>query len=461
LPTLQQARSEGSNESRRPRTLVTAAIATYGTNIAAMVFSLANLVIVARTLGPTGRGQVAFLIAICSVAGMLASLGITDANANLGGRLPKALPRLATNSVLLSLVLGIGAALIVGGLSFLFPAITGHADPVLLVLVLAYLPLGLLGMYLKFLLQSQYRFTITNIAWIASPAATAIIDGVLALCGALTVQTAIICWVSTGVGATLLQVAYTHRHYGFGPVDTGLMRESVSFGLKTHFGRVMSMGNYRADQWILGAMAGARPLGLYSVAVTWSEWLFYVPGVITLVQRPDLVRATRDQAVEQASTVLRRGLVLALGAGGVLFFAAPVLCTTVFGPAFAGSVSELRVLALGAAGIVLLSQLSNAVIAQRKPLLASGADGAALVVTVVLNILLIPHLGGLGAAIATTAAYTFGGVVMTVIFLRVLHGRARDLVPRLNDVAWLWRKMRGELPLLRRLLRPQAAIRGG
>ena len=159
--------------------------------------------------------------------------------------------------------------------------------------------------------------------------------------------------------------------------------------------------------------------------------------------------------------MLRRGLVLALGAGCVLFFAAPVLCTTVFGPAFAGSVSELRVLALGAAGIVLLSQLSNAVIAQRKPLLASGADGAALVVTVVLNILLIPHLGGLGAAIATTAAYTFGGVVMTVIFLRVLHGRARDLVPRLNDVAWLWRKMRGELPLLRRLLRPQAAIRGG
>ena len=55
----------------------------------------------------------------------------------------------------------------------------------------------------------------------------------------------------------------------------------------------MGVGNYRADQWIVGSIAGARELGLYSVAVAWAELLFYLPGVISLLQRPDLVRATR------------------------------------------------------------------------------------------------------------------------------------------------------------------------
>jgi O-antigen/teichoic acid export membrane protein len=198
-------------------------------------------------------------------------------------------------------------------------------------------------------------------------------------------------------------------------------------------------------------MAGPHALGLYSVAVTLSEALFYVPGVITLVQRPDLVRASREHAAELASRVLRRALVLAVVAGTALAVAAPFLCVTLFGEQFSGSVDELRVLALGAVGIVTLDLLSNAIIAQRRPLLASGADGAALVLTVVLNLLLIPRLAGLGAAIATTAAYTFGGAVMVVIFLRVLDADWRKLVPRPADVIWYWTKASAQLPTRRRV----------
>jgi O-antigen/teichoic acid export membrane protein len=110
----------------------------------------------------------------------------------------------------------------------------------------------------------------------------------------------------------------------------------------------------------------------------------------------------------------------------------------------------LRVLSFAAIGIVAIELLSNALIAQRMPLLASGADGSALVMTIVLNVLLIPPLGGMGAAIATTVAYTLGGMVITIIFLRALRGRAADLVPGVADFAWFWRKARAELAVLRR-----------
>jgi O-antigen/teichoic acid export membrane protein len=446
-----ERRPRGGEASGSSGIRVRRAAATYATNVGATTASLLNVLLVARVLGPTGRGEIAFLIAIGGIATMFASVGVQDANANLGGQHPEAIPRLATNSVLLALLLGGVAALVVWMLAILVPSVARGADRGLLILALATIPIGLLGWYLKFLLQADYRFGITNIAWFLSPAATALVDGVLALFGVLTVQAAMVCWVFTGVAANLVLVAYVARRYGFGRPDRALMGAALSFGLKTHFGRIMSLGSYRADQWFLGAMAGPHALGLYSVAVTLSEALFYVPGVITLVQRPDLVRASREHAAELASRVLRRALVLAVVAGTALAVAAPFLCVTLFGEQFSGSVDELRVLALGAVGIVTLDLLSNAIIAQRRPLLASGADGAALVLTVVLNLLLIPRLAGLGAAIATTAAYTFGGAVMVVIFLRVLDADWRKLVPRPADVIWYWTKASAQLPTRRRV----------
>jgi O-antigen/teichoic acid export membrane protein len=130
---------------------------------------------------------------------------------------------------------------------------------------------------------------------------------------------------------------------------------------------------------------------------------------------------------------------------------APVLCVTVFGEAFSGSVDDLRVLVLGAFGVVALKLLGNALTAQRRPGLASLGAAAALVVTVALDLALIPAYGGVGAAVASTLAYTAGGIVAAVLFVRVLGVRTRELVPRL-----------GEVPgLLRDVWRPLAQSSGG
>jgi len=43
----------------------------------------------------------------------------------------------------------------------------------------------------------------------------------------------------------------------------------------------------------------------------------------------------------------------------------------------------------------------------------------------------------MGAAIASSAAYTAAGATMAVIFARLLGPRYRDLVPRGSDVRWV------------------------
>jgi O-antigen/teichoic acid export membrane protein len=125
----------------------------------------------------------------------------------------------------------------------------------------------------------------------------------------------------------------------------------------------------------------------------------------------------------------------------VLVIAAPFLCVTIFGDGFHSSINDLRVLAPGAFGIVALKVLANALVAQRRPLLSTAAVGVAFVLTVALDLLLIPGHGGLGAAIASTVAYTAGGVAAIVLFVRALGMSVGAIVPRLGDLREL--KARG------------------
>jgi O-antigen/teichoic acid export membrane protein len=425
----------------RPATLMRAAAATYAANATVALLSLVNVLVVARALGPTGRGEIAFLIAVAMLSSHLVSLSLQEANANLAASHPELRPGLATNALIFALLLGAVATGTVGGLAEVFPALGGEVDRLLLWFALACVPMALLKQYLTLLVQADYAFSVTNVAWVVGPLTTAVCNGVLAAAGELSVESAFAAWAFGQACGLVLLCVYVARHAGFGRPDAGLARRSVAFGVKAHVGRFMEVGNYRADQWLLGSIAGSRELGLYSIAVAWAEALYYLPGVLVLVQRPDLVRAGAAEAVRRAFQVCRVGLVVSGAAALALVGAAPLLCAGVFGSRFTGATGDLRVLAFGAFGIVVFELLTNALTAQRKPMLASAATGVAFVLTATLDVVLIPRYGGLGAAVATTVAYTGGGIAAVLIFDRAMHARISDLAPRRDDLAWLVRKL--------------------
>ena len=150
----------------RPASLMRTAAATYAANAAAAVLSLVNVLAVARALGPSGRGQVAFLIAVTMLSSHLVSLSLQEANANLGASDPELRPGLATNAVLFALGLGAVAAGAIGGAAHMFPALGGDVDRLLLWFALTCVPIALLRQYLTLLVQADYAFVVTNAAWV-------------------------------------------------------------------------------------------------------------------------------------------------------------------------------------------------------------------------------------------------------------------------------------------------------
>ena len=434
--------SEGSGDSAstssRP-SFFSAAALTYGTNIIVAFLSLLNVLIVSRILGPVGRGDVVFLTAIAWLVSHLSTFGVQEANANLAGAQPRLRPALATNSILFAAFFGIVAAVMLTLLIAVFPAVGGESELGLRTLTFVSLPFLILAVYLRFLVQADYGFHVTNAAWLITPVANVSVNGLLAVLGLLSVATALTTWIAGQVLGTALLVWYVSRRLaGFGRPDLVLARRMAWFGVKAHAGRVMLLGNYRLDQWILGAVSGSRELGLYSVAVAWAEALWQLPTALAAVQRPNVVRAKAREAARQAAMAFRAATAFTIVLALMFIAAAPILCVTFFGESFRGSIEDLRVLVLGAFGVVPKKQLGSVLTGQGKPTLASLAIGISFVVTIILDIALIPPFGGLGAAIASSVAYTVGGIAVAVIFTKTLGGGFGALVPRLCDFRLAW-----------------------
>jgi O-antigen/teichoic acid export membrane protein len=319
------------------------------------------------------------------------------------------------------------------------PVVGGEADASVRWLALASVPVLILATYLERLLDAQYRFTWENLASLLTPVAILAINAVLAALDRLTVSSAVAAWVVGVALGTVLRLWYVGRGLaGFGAPDAALASRSIRFGIKAHGARVLGWGNYRVDQLFVGTMAGSAELGLYSYAVTWAETLFYLPQTLVSVQRPDLVRAAREAAARQAAAVYRVAVLLSLPLAIGLVVLAPFLCNTLAGDDFSGSIDDLRVLVFGIFGVLALQLLGNALTAQRRPLLETAATAVAFACTIGLDLLLIPSYGGLGAAVASTLAYTAGGAAAAFLFAHALGGRVRDLVPRGSDeLGWL------------------------
>jgi O-antigen/teichoic acid export membrane protein len=440
------ANRSNDDPAAQPGSFSRSVLQTYATNVAAAVISLANVLIIARALGAEGRGHVAFLTAIAWFTSSLSTLGLQEANANFAAAEPRSRRSLATNSLLLSLLLGAFTTGALAALIAAFPGAAGESDSTLRWMTFAFLPVLILQPCLRFLVQADYGFGVTNAAYLLPSAINAAVNGLLAALGVLTVGAAVGVWLAGQTIATAILAWYVARRLaGFGRPDVGLARRTLAFGAKAHAGRILLLGNYRLDQWLLGAIAGPHELGLYSVAVAWAEALFFLPTALAAVQRPDLVRARRRDATRLTARVFRVVALVTAASALVMIAMAPLLCVVVFGAEFRGSIDDLRVLVAGAFGIVALKLFGNALVAQGRPVLQSAAIAVGFACTVVLDVLLIPPFGGLGAALASTLAYTAAGVVVGAIFLHALEGRAADLVPRTGDAVWFVQKVRERL----------------
>jgi O-antigen/teichoic acid export membrane protein len=409
---------------------------------ALLALSVASSAVLARWLGPAGKGVLALALLIPGMLALFLNCGVGVANVYFAGSRRLELSALAGNSLAFA---GLGTAF--GAAIFALLVLTGcmgravpGVHPYLMVVAMSSLPFVLLGDYYAALLQGLQHIVVVNVVKLGRGAAALALTLLCVVVLGWGAYGAALGALAAAVAGTAWMAVLLHRRDSNlwprwqGPV----VRSTLSFGLRGHVGNVLQFFNYRADMFIVNYFLGPAGVGIYSVSVAIAELLWQLPNAVGFVIFPRAAAAR--PAVMNAFTprVLRITLGLtAAGAVGLALIGRPVI-EALYSGSFAAAYSPMVALL---PGVVLLGGakvLTNDIAGRGYPHLNSANAAIALALTLTLDLLLIPRHGVLGAAVASSIAY--GTIFLTAIgFYAYVSRRAGASVERVTGAATLVR----------------------
>jgi O-antigen/teichoic acid export membrane protein len=401
-------------------------VTTAGVGFVVYGLGLATGPILARSLGPSGRGDLAAVLVPTQLLCFGLAFGLPSAAAYLVNRFDRG--TLLATSTVFGLVVGIPLVLAT------WPLLPGyyrnHGQAALfwaqVFLATAPISVGTAGaLALVWAEGANLRWNL----WRSAPTTlTAILTLGLYLTSRLTVWTAL---AAAFVGACstaplLVQKAVEWRRLR---VSLAALRSQLSYGGRVAIGSAADTVAGRFDQALLVAMVPSADLGLYAVAVTAAGVSGPLASSLGLALFPEL-RLERSAEAQRRRTgrALLAVLLTSTGVAAALAMAGPWLLALLFGNGFAGAATPLRLLLLGQVANDATGPLTARLLAAGRPGAASQASAAGGIVTVIGLALLVPSLGINGAAITTTVSY-LGKLGVCAIAVRRCGSTEPDAVP--------------------------------
>jgi len=188
------------------------------------------------------------------------------------------------------------------------------------------------------------------------------------------------------------------------------------------------------DQFLVVSFLSPAAMGLYAAALSLSRMLLLLQSSVVRVLIPRVSARPAAEVVAATSHAAR----VTFAAGTIpcvlLAFFSPFVLHLAYGNKFIEAGAITRVLAFEALFAGLSSTLSQAFLALGRPGTASLLQGAGLALSVPLMIVLIPHLGLLGAAIALLISTLFRYALVLLSFPWLLHQAAPGIFLTQEDI---------------------------
>jgi O-antigen/teichoic acid export membrane protein len=384
-----------------PRGLASAGAAVF----CAQVLLAISGIVVARVLGPHGKGLVVGTVAWWQLL-VWVSLNSLNSAANVRtAQTPRCSPRVLGNGALYALAVGVPFSIIAT------VACLALGAPNLLPLAFLTLPLGIaceIATYVQLALGRTLQF---NLARIGGP--SVLLAGTLGLAaaGSLTAGRAVAAIVlGTAVSLMISVWGLPLRALS---VDCRLLLEDLKLGVSIQFGSLLNVLNWRLDVVVMALVVSASDVGVYSVANNVFLPLTSLASAsgTLLTSRLAAQGVTVTEAMAPARTQVRAYVIAALPTAILLCALSPVFVPLVFGGGFERSVRLVWILAAGylARGIGIITAAAGT--GARRPRVGNVIEAIAFCVTLILLPPLLYTYGVTGAAVASTAAYSAAAVI--------------------------------------------------
>jgi len=402
-----------------------------GDQVARQVVGLLVGVWLARYLGPQQFGQLSYAFAVVLIVSPVAMLALDEISIRRMARDPACRDEILGTSFVLMLAAGL-LAYILTMATILFSRPDDHLV-LWLVGILAASIIVQAFIAIEFWFESQMQWKHTVYAKTSAFMLVNVVKIVLILLKTPLIVFAWIGLAETVAGSLGLLMVYRYRGFSIRAwrfsraVAKTLLRDSWPLVFST----ILTMIYLRIDQIMIGNMIGSEELGVYSVAVRISEAWYFIPSVISSAVFPVIVKTealsehlfyTQMQKLYNWMALLAYGVALP-----VAYFSEEVI-HLLFSAAYMNAAPLLAILIWAGVFISLGAARQVFIVSKNRTRvnLVSIASGSAL--NVVLNYVLIPLHGAMGAAAATFISYWFA-----------VHGTCFLLKP-LRKTGWMMTK---------------------
>lgn len=397
----------------------------FAVNLILLPLSLANGVLIARVVGPTGKGAYDLILAcaglLIMVLGFSLAPGITYVVARgttniraLGLSLLKVAVAQAAATLLILILLTqtryshyflpseIGSWLIIGISIFVFFELVTAQWRAMLVgrqEIAKVSKAELLGRILQFLLLFSLAFALTS-------------GG-----GRMPVAALFIVSITTSMIISLLLLVKLRLAFkeATGPAS---LADVTKFALPCYLGNLVQFLNYRLDVFIVSFFAGYAAVGKYTLAVGLGQliWMFSNAAATVLLPKVAVGEPKSHQAY--VARVSRVSLGVSFVGALVLAIVSYQLIPLLYGEAFRDSLPALRWILPGIVSFSTVNILAAYLAGVGKPRLNLLVGSLSLVVTIAFDLLLIPRFNIAGAAMASSVSYIFSAILTIRLFIR-------------------------------------------
>lgn len=406
------------------------------TQVLHAAIGVVNGLLIARQIGPAGRGEYYLLILLPTTVMVLVQLGLPQAIAFYSAK--GHVRGLLGKSVILTIALASPAMLIVLlAVPWLQTTILSGLDASAILVGLGALPLLLSATLTAGLIVGRQAVTELAIVQIAYALSATVLIVVLVGVLDLGVAGALIAFLATSLVETVGLFVGARRvsRRVSDPQDVSF-RSLFAYGLRLYPGSLTRFFGYRVDVYLLAWLLAdpAAPLGYYAIAVTMAELVFFLPDAVSSLLFSQVAGSAREDVDRELPRASRVTLLVTAAAALALVPVSAVLIHLLL-PAFTASLPVLYILLPGVVMISSTKVFAGYLAGLGHATLTSALHIVAFVVNVVANLLLIPSFGILGAAAASLISYSVSSLLFSLACRRIGGASLRTLwIPRLCDV---------------------------
>lgn len=388
---------------------------TYFTQIIIIFVSLITSILVARYLGPSGRGVFAVLSVLTALGIQMGNLGFPAATVYFLGKNEEKRQNIFHISLVVGLVGGSIISFFIFLMCLIFPDfLIKNVSFNLLVITIISFPF-LLGtsLFSNFLLGIKKYIPYNLFSIISKFVSLLKVILILVILGLGLIEFVI----GTTIAALIVFLFYLIYIYRLDRydlprnIDKSLFNEMWKYGRKSYLASTLGFLIIRSDILAINYFLGSIPTGIYSISVALIDYIYLLPGVIGTILFTKVSSGSTHKFTQE---VFRYTFLIMIGICSIAALMAGPVINIMYGQEFHESVLPFIILLPGIIFLGIDTILMQDLAGRGLPKIVYTSPFIALALNVSLNIIIIPMWGINGAAMSSTLSY----FLMLVLMLR-------------------------------------------